>query len=77
MWRGEIQFGRGKAKLFLWEEKDFALPRLLFAGIWYPPRRRAREECAARKYGRILNYMLWYLSRLQDGLEICSLTIRS
>ena len=25
-----MQFGRGKAKLFLREEKDFALPRLFF-----------------------------------------------
>ena len=44
---GEIQFGRGKAKTFFAGGKGFALPRLFFAGIWYPPRRRVREECAA------------------------------
>src|SRR3989338_10232131 len=49
VWWGEMQFGRGKAKLFLREEKDLLCLGSFFktAGIWYPPRRRVREECAA------------------------------
>jgi len=50
VWRDEIQFGRGKAKTIFAGGKDFALPRLFFAGIWYPPRRRVREECAADSF---------------------------
>jgi len=47
IWRGEMRTRQSKA-IFA-GGKGFALPRLFFktAGIWYPPRRRVREECAA------------------------------
>jgi len=38
--------------------KGFALPRLFFAGIWCPPRRRVRKECAEDSFldfGGLLN----------------------
>jgi len=47
VWRGEMQFGRGKAKLFLREKKDLLYLDSFCAGILYPPRRRVREECTA------------------------------
>jgi len=51
VWRGEIQFGRGKAKTIFAGGKGFALPRLILIQNGdirvSPPRRRAREECAA------------------------------
>ena len=52
VWGGEMQFGRGKAKLFLREEKDLLCLGSFFktAGILHPPRRRVREECAADSF---------------------------
>jgi hypothetical protein len=46
---GGTQCGRGKAKLFLREEKDLLCLGSFFktARILHPPRRRVREECAA------------------------------
>jgi len=46
--RRGYQFGRGKAKTVFAVGKGFCFASALFGGgIWYPPRRRVREECAA------------------------------
>src|SRR3989344_9502473 len=49
VWRGEMQFGRGKAKLFLREERICFAPTDFFktARFGFLPRRRVREECVA------------------------------
>jgi len=47
VWRGEMQFGRGKAKTIFAGGKGFALPRLFLFWAVLPPRRKVREECAA------------------------------
>jgi len=47
-----MQFGRGKAKLFLREEKDLLCLGSFFrtAGFEFPPCRKVREECAADSF---------------------------
>ena len=52
---GGLQCGRGKAKLFLREEKDLLYLGSFFkmAGIWYPSRRRVWKECATDGFGII------------------------
>jgi len=44
-----LQYGRGKVKLFLREERIYFASTDFFktAGFEFPPRRRVREECAA------------------------------
>lgn len=57
-----MQYGRGKAKTIFAGGKGFCFASALFcAGIWYPPRRRVREECAAGKLdGKQNNYIFLF-----------------
>jgi len=72
---------RGKAKLFLREEKDLLCLGSFYVGLLYPPRRRVREECAADSF-RILGGMFTKsgigisLDLVLDNPRLCSFTTK-
>src|SRR3989338_7829623 len=78
-----LQCGRGKAKLFLREEKDLLCLGSFSktTGILYPPRRRVREECTADSF-RILGGMFTKsgigvsLDLVLDNPRLCSFTTK-